>query len=449
MKIHWIPLLLLAGSCTSPLRAAAPADFAATRPVLSPPLETPGLVEVRLDAPLFALTRPGFPDLRLFDAAGTELPRLIEPLFSTEPRTSRHAVSARATSLQELPGNRIEARFQLDTDSPPPAGLDIRTPLRDFIRTVRISGSDDGQTWLPLVPDAEIFDYSRYMDIRRTEIPLPSNAYRHFSVEIGNASEERAQPLIRLVQQGGRDSSRAFDLLQTPFRIDGLSFWRETTALAKDKPVLQDWPHAGIEVSQDAKSKTTEIRIQTGNAPITRLLLETPARNFQRTAEVQAEISAGGSTAWRTIASGKFTRVDLPGYSRDDVTIDFPETRAPRLRLLLRNADNPPVDITGLHPLGPAYRLLWLAEPAAAYRLAAGHAKLPAPAYDLFAIRTALEKGIAPALWALAPASPAETRPPSFSLGEFLSRPFVFGSALVLAALVLLLLLANALKKAP
>ncbi|NLG35560.1 MAG: DUF3999 domain-containing protein [Lentisphaerae bacterium] len=447
MKTSVCFLVLLA--CAASLPAAAPDNFAATRGILSGPLDAPGLVEVRLDAPLFALTRPGFPDLRLFDDAGTERPRLIEPLYTTESRTTRHSLSARATDLRELPGNRIEARFTIDPDAPPPAGLDIRTPLKDFIRTVRISGSDDGQTWHPLVPEAEIFDYTRYMDVRRTEIPLPSNAFRHFSIEIGNASEERAQPLIRLVRQDGRDASRAFDLLQTPFRIDGISFWHETTRQAKDQPVLRDWPQCGIEVSQDTKAKTTEIRVQTRHTPVTRLVLETPARNFQRTAEVQAEVSAAGSTVWRTIGAGTFTRIDLPGCTRDEVAIDIPETRAPRLRLLLRNADNPPIVVDNLLLRGPVYRLLWLADPGTAYRLAAGHAKLPAPAYDLFAIRTALTKGLAPALWELAPADPATDLPKSFSLGEFLSRPLVFGSALALAAIVLLLLLANALKKAP
>ena len=433
-------------AAAAPLFAAVPADFSSTRDILSPPLSSPQLAEVRLDAPLFALVRPGFPDLRLFDAAGTELPRLVEPLFTLRQHTTRHPVSARPAALQELPENRIEARFDLEKDAPSPNGLDIRTPLRDFIRTVRISGSPDGQTWIPLVDDAQIFDYSRYLDIRQTEIPLPSNSCRHFALEIGNASEERAQPLVHLVQARGQDQRRAYELLQTPFRIDGVSFWRETTTTRKDEPVLQDWPPSALAVSHNTKDHTTEITLDTAHAPVTRLVLETPDRNFRRAASVQTPTLRNGQTAWLTIARGPLTCIDIPGIATNQLAIDFPEQRAPQLRLVLDNQDNPPLAVTHVLPRGPVYRLLWLATPGTAYRLAAGHSKLPDPSYDLYAIRAALDQNLPAALCTLAPAAPVASVNPPFSLGEFLSRPLVFGSALVLAALALLALLAKALK---
>ena len=442
-----LALLAALAGCTTPLLAAAPADFAFTRPILASPLDAPRLVEVRLDAPLFAATRPDYPDLRLFNAATQELPRLVEPLFTTQERIARHPVAARPTGLQELPGNRIEARFELEKDALPPVGLDIHTPLRDFIRTVRIYGSEDGTTWTALVPDADIFDYSRYMDIRRTEIPLPPNPYRHFSVEISDAAEERAQPLVRLVQANGQDQTRAFDLLQTPFRIDGVSFWREAPVVDRDKPVTQEWPHAGMAVAQNPDEQTTEIVLQTGGAPLTRIELETPARNFQRAASIQVPGLRNGQKIWRSIADGKFTRLDLPGLATNLLSIDFPEQRAPELRLVLHNHDNPPLEISALRTHGPVYRLLWLADPSTAYHLAYGNDQLPAPAYDLFAIRAALAKGLAPDLWPLSEPVPASARRP-FALGALLARPLVFGSLLALAALALLVLLAKALKKA-
>ena len=426
--------------------AAAPADFAVTRDVISAPIPTPRPAEVRLDSAVCAATRPGFPDLRLFDAAGTEWPRAIEPLYTTQPRTRRHPVAAQASELRELPENRIETRLDILKSDPAPDGLEIRTPLRDFIRTVRVSGSEDGQNW-QLLAETEIFDYSRYMDIRRTEIPLPKNTYRRFAVEIGNASEERAQPLIRLVQANGQDQSRAFDLLQTAFRIDGISFWRETTVMDKDQPVLQDWPHAGMDVAQNADDKTTEVTLQTGRAPVSRLVLDSPARNFQRGVSVQIPVLAAGRTQWRTVAEGTVTRVDLPGYSRNDVEISFAEQRAEQLRLVIRNADNPPLEIANVLPRGPVHRLLWLAEPGAAYRLAYGSETVESPSYDLFAIRTALEKGIPPELWKLGPPAAGAPVDKPFSIGAFLARPLVFGAFLVLAALAMLGFLAKALKR--
>ncbi len=447
---HLRPLALLP-LLASPLLAAVPADFATTRPLLPPaPLSAPRLAEVRLDAPLFASTQPDHSDLRLFNAAGTELPRLVEPLFTTRQRLARHPVPAHPTTLRELPDNRIEARFELEPDSPPPSGLSIRTPLKDFIRSVRVYGSQDGLTWDPLVPDTDLFDYSRHMDIRRTEIPLPpNNPCRHFSIEISNATEERAQPLIRLVQARGGDSSRATDLLQTPFRIDGVTFWRETPVLDRDLPVTQDWPHSGLEIAQDPKTKTTLLTLQTGSAPLSSLEILTPDRNFQRSASVQIPSLRNGRLTWLTIAEDTLTRLDLPGLATNDCSIDFPPQRAPQIRLVLHNHDNPPLAISDVRPSGPIHRLLWLAEPSTDYLLAAGNDPLPPPSYDLYPIRAALSQSLPPDLWSLGPPSPPRRPPSSFALGEFLSRPPIFGTLLAAAALLLLLLLAQALKKSP
>lgn len=439
-------VLLLAAA--APAAAAVPADFASGRDILAQPLSAPRLVEVRLDAPLFAETRPDFRDLRLFDANLQEIPRAIEPLFTTQTRIARHPVAAKPLTLHEVPGNRIETRLDIDKDAPSPDGLDIRTPLADFIRTVRVSGSDDGKFWRPLA-EAEIYDYTRYMDIRSTEIHLPPNTCRHFTVEISDASEARAQPLVRLVESRGQEKSRALELLQTPFRIAEIAFWRNETVIDKDKPVLQEWPHAGLKVIKDRPSKATEIILDTYNAPITRLDFETPARNFQRLATVQVPAFANGRKSWRTVSDGKLINIDLPGLATNSLSITFPEQRAPQLRLVVQNADNPFLDVTDVRPHGPVYRLLWTAEPAAAYRLAIGSDKLEPPAYDLFAIRAALAKGLEPELWTLGESATPDPSRRGFALGQFLARPAVFGSLLALAALALLALLAKALKKAP
>ena len=431
-----------------PLSAAVPADFAATRDIIGHAISSPRLVAVQLDAPLVAATQPDFSDLRLFDADLREIPRSIEPLYTTQTRLLRRPVSAKLLSLQEIPGNRIETRLDIAQNAPSPDGLEILTPLADFIRTVRVSGSDDGQSW-HLLAEAEIYDYTRYMDIRRTEIPLPPNTCRHFAINISDASEERAQPLVRLVESKGQETSRALDLLQTPFRIVKITFWHNETGTGIDKPVLREWPHAGLKTVTDRASKTTEITLDTHNAPVTRLDLDTPARNFQRHAAVQAPALVNGRKTWRTVANGRLQNIDLPGLATNALSVSFPEQRAPQLRLVIQNADNPPIPITDVRPWGPIYRLIWTAEPAAAYHLAIGNEKLAPPDYDLFAIRAALEQGHEPELWTLGESVTTDTSRRHFDLGALLARPAVFGALLAIAALILLALLAKALKKTP
>ncbi|HHX97449.1 MAG: DUF3999 family protein [Kiritimatiellia bacterium] len=447
-KASTLPAILLPAILLAALTAAAatPADFRVTRDIYRTPLTAPHPVEIHLDAPIFAQIQTNNADLRLFDSSNRELPRLIEPLSTTQTQTQRHPAAAQTRTLQELPNNSIEARLELDEKAPAADGITIQTPLKDFIRTVLVSGSDDGKLWRPLA-EAEIFDYTRYMDIRNTDIPLPKNNCRHFSITIRNASEERAQPLVHLIQAQGQNQQRAYDLLRTPFRMDAIQFWHETTHRKKDQPITQEWPPAHQQITQNRKTRATEITLQTDYAPITRLILETADRNFQRTARIQVPALINGRPAWRTIADAKPAMLDLPGCTTNRLTMDFPEQRAPRLRLLIDNADNPPLAITALRPHGPTYRLIWLAHPEEPYRLAYGNPALPAPAYDLYPIRTALDQDIQPTLWTLAPAP--ETTPPRGGILQLFTRPAIFGALLGLATLALLLLLAKALQKTP
>lgn len=425
--------------------AAAPGDFFAVRALSGPaPAAEPRLADARLDDAVFADTRPGFADLRVFDAADRELPRLVEPLYTVVEREVRETVLAQTVDLRELVGNRIEARFDLAPDAPFADGLDVRTPLDNFLRTVRVSGSEDGKFWKPLA-EAEVYDYSRYIDFRRTEIALPANACRHFSVEISNASEERIQPLVRLVQANGQDRSRAFEIVQTPFRMSGVAFYRDVPVHANDEPVLREWPPAHRSVSFRSSSKTTEIVLDTRLAPITRLDLETPTRNFNRIATLQIPALAKGRKVWRTVADAIITRIDVAGFTTNRLSVVFPEQRAEQLRLVIQNADAPPLDVAAVRAYGPVYRLLWLAEPGGAYRLAYGHDTVAAPAYDLLSIRTALDRRLPADAWQLAP--PAVNRAREKITSPFFSRPAVFGTLFTVAALALLGLLALAIHK--
>jgi len=173
-------LLALLACATLSLHAATPDDFLAQRGILDTPLATPQLVEVQLDAPLMADTQTDFRDLRLFDGADQETPRTIEPLYTLQERTVRKTVRSRAVALQELPDNRIEARFSLLKDEPSPDGITIRTPLKNFIRTLRISGS----------PDARSAPSPSFASCRKTDATpaAPSTSSRPPSASMASAS---------------------------------------------------------------------------------------------------------------------------------------------------------------------------------------------------------------------------------------------------------------------
>ena len=421
---------------------AAPSDFDFTRPVRATPLSASALAEIRLDPDLFAHTRPGFPDLRLYDSAGTEQPRLVEPLAATRMAPVRQPIASGTVGIQELAGNRIEARFEIDSAAPFPDGLDLRTPLRDFVRDVRVSGSEDGRFW-KILADAQIHDYTRQIDVRSTEIALPSNSCRQFLVEISVPADDRAQPYLQLLQASGLDPARARERLQAPFRISGASFWR-TTAQPATEPLLREWPCADVETTETLESRITVITFHTRKTPISRIDFETPARNFKRIATIQIPTVANDRPTWRTIGDGKLLHIDLPGIATNSFSVSFPEQRTDRLRVVIQNAGNPPIDIAALRLFGPDYRLLWRASPATDYLLAYGREIIPAPG-DENALRAALAQTPAPPLWTLAKSIPNPDRH-RFDLAEFITRPLVAGPFLALVAAAFIALVALAVK---
>lgn len=409
-------------------------------------------VAALFDAALHQEAAEGYADVRVVDDRGTEIPCAVEKVLMNETRIVRRPVASKAKALKELPGNRIEAEFVLDRSEYRADGFDVATPLRDFVRAVTVFGSVDGTVWEPLVKNADICDYSRYLDVRRTEVVLPAGSGPRFRVEIGNASEERVQPLVKLVsQQGGQDAGaeiRTQELLRTPFRMDGIGFWRNETVVENRREARREWELPAPVVVENAREKTTEITVDTGRLPLNRLVLVSTSRNFSRMARVQIQMVENGVARWRDLAEARVRDVDLPGFVRSDMEIDFPEMRVVQLRVTVLNGDNPPLSGVRLRGFGPVYRVLLLAEPARAYRLLYGGETVPAPVYDLDAVLTPVRQGLQPAARTLgAPRKNPAYRPARAGLGSWLNNRAFLTGTIILAALVLLVVLARSLKK--
>ena len=389
-----IPVFLFAGLSAW---AAVPADFAQVRDATGPDRRAPALAEIRLDAAVFAATRPGFPDLRVFDDAFREVPFLVEPLGEPRERAVRRPVDARTGAVRELTGNRFEIRGDLEPGAPAANAVEIRTPLRDFIRAVRIVGSADGQFWQPLA-EGLIYDYSRLLQFRRTVVPLPANECRSFQIEIAPVSPERAEPFARLVAADGERAARAEEMRQTSFQFGEIAFW-ETAVEPIREPTLQEWPPAGVESIRDLTARTTEFVLDARRAPLTQIEFESSAPHLNRLVTVLVPDGA----RWRSVADGVVSRISVPDFATNALVVRFPEQRADRLRVVVQHANAAAVKFSGIRAFGPSYRLIWIAEPGTRYQLACGSDRIEAGAGDAAPIRAALANGNVPEPWRLAP----------------------------------------------
>lgn len=379
--------------------------FRFSKPLLEATDAGAGVLAVTLDGDVYAATRDGFPDLRLFGEEGGEIPYTLERVVERRGRMVRRDCASRVVSLREVEGGALEIEVRLADDAPSATGLTVLTPLADFERRVSVEGAKGDGDWSPLVADALIFDYRRYMDVRQLEIALPANDARRFRLVVDRGVEDRESPFRELIrgQGGGREDTRAeaTRIERVPFRIDRIEAWREDRVEQEGQPRKTSYPLGPPRVEQDAEAKLTRLRVASRREPLTGLILETSSRNFIRPVSVRVPVARGLRVTWKEIALGTIRRLDLPGLRREELRLDFPETRAAEYEVLIENEDNPPLAITGLSGEGNAYRLAFLGSGERPARLAYGSDDAGPPRYETSALLAALGPGYHPAQIAL------------------------------------------------
>lgn len=423
--------------------AAQPTNFGFHKDIERRDAGKESIVAATLDPEVYVGTRNDFADLRVFDAEGRETPFLVEPVTEKCERIVRAACGSRVASLKEE-ADRLEIVVSLNEGAPPATDMTIVTPLVDYERQVRVFGTKDGKEWKPLVTDGLLFDYSRYVDLRNSDIRLPPNDCRQLKVVISGIEDSRQSPLMELTRkyEKGRESEREerTTLRRRPFRIDRIELSGEQTERLADSPKQTNYRVSLTHVDEDAADKTTIATLDARREPLTSLTLRTNSRNFSRPAVVQVMTKYGGNTRWTDIAHGQLTLLDFGRYHRESLTLTFPEQRQSHYRIVVRNEDSRPLKISGVTSSGITYRVVFLAEAGQSYRLAYGSENVESPRYDVAAVLAPLRAetartdnaSLGPQIANTQPVEAAPTRARSL-----VNDPLVMGG--VIAALVAVL----------
>ena len=199
---------------------------------------------------------------------------------------------------------------------------------------VRVSGSDDGRTWTPLVEDGLIVDYSRFVDFGNRKVRLPKNTFRRLKLEIDAPTREQELSLKQVRRRLG-DGKAVEDeetvlIERKPLKIERIVGRHAGRVVLKKKDVARRFaiPQDQIAVSEeDAK---TLIEVTTGRRPIHALIVKPRTSNFRRSVRVESYDPRHG---WTRIGGGTLMKVDLPGLRMEEGELRFEETRSPKIRL--------------------------------------------------------------------------------------------------------------------
>lgn len=358
--------------CTSPLSAQNPLEFDTSpyqyqRELIGAPTGN-GLCVIILDPKIHRLSGPSHEKLRLLKRKSegfSELPWIIEPAEPGNEFRGEEHIPHRIESFDENDDGSIELTVTLAGNTPPPSRLEILTPLRDFEKSVTVFSDVDGSTWSPLVRDALIFDYERFLDFRRTSVSIPESKSRRFKVQISKATDRQrslVKEITRTVSGPSGVTLSEGETLQTRlFRIDEVRFFTAATKNEKSRSE-NSYEIDILEQKQIPDEKTTEIHLDGGGLPIHELILSTQDKNFRREVSLQIPDNSP-SGGWRTIHQSTIHSYRVGDFHEERLSLRFGEVRSSRYRMLLKNHDSPPLSISAVAGRGDIYELLFLAEP--------------------------------------------------------------------------------------
>ena len=365
-----------------------------------------GLVWFELDREALGKSRRDHADLRLRDADGKEIPyalrirREVDRSEELEIREFNRGVRGAVTEVSVDLGESGQAHNELE----------IETPGTNFRRRVRVSGSDDAQSWALLRDPSFLFRFEAAgREVDEARIRYPRSRYRYLRVEV--ESDEQADP--------------------SPPEISRVTARFIVEAPARDSQFPLSLPPR--EPTRDRSRAASQYLYELGDPlPIRALRFTVDEPTFSR--PYRLEVPARPSENYdRPIASGTLER--RPGDEESSVEIEFEETFSNKIRLIVTDDRNPPLPIRQTTALAAAREVVFDASAGRSpFRVYFGNGGAPAPNYDFDSSVPSDPSEFPQAALGGRQANP-EYRPPERPLTE--RAPWVAYAALALACLVL------------
>ena len=314
-------------------------------------------------APVFA---GGMGDLRLYDAAGAEVPYLLVAPKSAEPRW-------RSGRTLPIPSTKKSSGFELDLGSP--LFVDrirvegIRPP---FLKRFALEGSGDRSRWVVLEQEGTLFDLPEEA-LSNTEVWFPPGSYRYLRVTWDDTSSGK--------------------ILQPPSASARLS---EPQAAGPPAKVALGFSRRG---SEPGVSRF-KVLLPCGRCPIVALELDVaPGHLLRRASACEARLE-GEEVAPVRLGSSTLRRAVREGISAEDLVLPISFPVEPDIELVVEDGDNPPLDLKGVKGIYAPLPWIYFESADGEPLVAKYGSDLAAPRYDIEAMRRYVgDSAVAAAVW--------------------------------------------------
>jgi hypothetical protein len=363
------------------------------------PLEaTTGPVQFEPDARMYGHAREGFPDLRVVDATGSQVPWRSAP---TPAAVASQPVAVVARGRRD---GTVTVVLDRGVVHPVIDRVELEIPDRTFVGRVFVSGSASGvEGTYARLSATPIYAVHGAVDARSTTAVFPATDYRYLLVRATGVSA-----------------------------ITGARVAREPS----QTPLL---PVASTSTRHE-QGQTTVVRLDLGfsKVPVDAVRIESRTPSYVRAVRIE-----GSNDGRSFIALGQGRIARFPGLALTHVAVDGGQRF---LRVTIENGDDAPLE--GLRVVAEARaRPLLLSEGySPPYRLLYGASSVPAPAYDFEQLPAAATGVEHAAVGTLGPEAvndvyeaPADTRT-FFERNGWVVQALLVAAALVAAAAGLLAL---------
>jgi hypothetical protein len=391
-------LALLLVFASASLAATAEGTFAARRSVADT-AEREELAAIEFDRDVCRVTRDAFPDVRILAAEGQAIPFLVQRVTRSRSQWTESAQPARrtATLIPDPEGNRLEAVVEAPRPEAP-AWIEIVTPIRDFEKRVSVFLPAPGNTWQALTENQAIYDYSRFMDVRRCRVLLPeAPAADRYRIVVSDVSDASASAFVELTSRSGGgnpDQETIRKIIRyRDFRIDRVDFGYRRLEERRDVPVWAEYPLHITATERDEKDGVTRLSVATERLPIAELRFAIGDRNVSRMVHIEVRRSLDdGTVQWQRLGQGTIYNLDFRDVREEAMSVALVETRATELRVVIVDRDSAPLTVQGITAVCPVYRALFLASPGVRYTLAYGDRDLAPPRFDTEVLQRLYER---------------------------------------------------------
>lgn len=431
--------------------SAAPASAA---PASAAPASAP-LGRFLLDSSILSETRDDFADLRLLDGQGKPIGIQVRPVSGLDRQCSESAVPMRRLSLQVLGDSAFEAVYLAEDPARLPDRISVSVEDRDFEISLSLwtaSAASAAQAlkapWTPRIRNAPLFDYSRFVDLRREDARWTATGERAVRVRVNGLTQTQRSLVSTLSGQVGRPEGETFQVQKRLLRVDAITFGGQVCEDRKAGTLSDTFALDASGFSRpmsEPRAKRSWFIFPAGRLPIKSLALRVGTRNFMRSAvlagwpdsAVPPADSAAQPWTWPRVAEARIHRIDWAGPS-DAIDSNlripfFPPRRFSTLALGVLDNDDPALALLGITAESERLEAVFPIREHGPYRLRYGDKGARPLHFDFESLLERVPAGAA-AQWSLG--SPLALSPVAEESGD--SRfPWLTGRMLLTAGLSL------------